>query len=97
MILLLGVQSITLSRCEVSRGQVHGHVNPAGCVRRSKSMLSLPYPSSELNSTRPWLQSAKVIVSVPHGLRTIEFALKFGIQRPPTGSATLEIVAVLPL
>jgi hypothetical protein len=60
-------------------------------------MLSLPYPSSELNSTTPWLQSENVIVSVPHGLRTIASGSKLGIHRPPVGSATLEMLALLPL
>jgi len=31
----------------------HGHASPAGCVRREMFMLPLPYPATELKSTRP--------------------------------------------
>src|SRR6266566_3271511 len=61
---------------------VQGHVNPAGCVKRVRFMLPVPYPSTELKSTLPWLQSVNVNASVPQKLFTIWLGLKFGIQRP---------------
>ena len=64
---------------------IHGQVTPAGCVKRVRFMLPVPYPTTELKSTLPWLQSVKVNVSVPQGLVTIWFGSKFGIQRPPVG------------
>ncbi len=57
----------------------------------------MPYPAIELKSTRPWLQSVKVKLSVPQGLTTSSLGLKFGIQRPPVGITTEAMVAVLPL
>jgi len=59
-------------------------------------MLPVPYPSTELKFTLPWLQLVKVNVSVPQMLFTIWLGSKFGIQRPPVGKITGVIVAVSP-